>query len=94
MSEQSHPEHVRRTAQQIVERLHGDPVFRQQVQTDPVDALVAAGLPERALADFIRELNLTADVSGYEFISQDISSYSCCITDVPNEGIPGDPINP
>jgi hypothetical protein len=56
-------EQIRLLAQTMLERLKTDPVFKEQVQTDP-QVLIAAGLPEIALPDFLASTDLL-DVAGY-----------------------------
>lgn len=90
MNSRSHsdPQDLRHVAQQIVERLQTEPAFRHQVQNNPVDTLLAAGLPERALPDFLREMNLPADVVGYDFDAE-TCTITCITTDLPDKGLPG-----
>ena len=57
-------EQVRQKARLLATRVGMDARLREQIRRDPVKTLVAAGLPEFAVADFLRITEL-ADVSGY-----------------------------
>jgi hypothetical protein len=56
-------EQVRAIARRIAERIREDPAFKELVQANP-SVLLAEGLPELAVADFLRSTDLL-DVSGY-----------------------------
>lgn len=57
---------ARTTAKQLAHRLIDDESFAQQVKSDPTGALTAAGLPEEAVSDFMRQFRVESDeVSGY-----------------------------
>ena len=60
----SHNEQVRALARRLAEKAKNDPAFREQIMQDPMSTLTSAGLPEQAVADFLRETGL-GDVSGY-----------------------------
>ncbi len=53
------------TIAEIKKRLDNDAVFRGQVESDPVGALVAAGLPENAIVAGGGTTTTAAEVSGY-----------------------------
>ncbi|GCE12805.1 hypothetical protein [Tengunoibacter tsumagoiensis] len=55
---------ARETAAAIVERINTDAEFKAQVSSDPQSALVAAGLPQSLVAEFLAE-ELSGEVSGY-----------------------------
>ncbi|GCE14649.1 hypothetical protein [Tengunoibacter tsumagoiensis] len=55
---------LRATARQLVERINSDSSFKEKVEKDPKGTLVAEGLPENAVGEFLHEANLT-DVAGY-----------------------------
>ncbi|GCE12806.1 hypothetical protein [Tengunoibacter tsumagoiensis] len=55
---------ARDTAAAIVERINSDAEFKAQVANDPQGALVAAGLPQHVVAEFLAE-ELSGEVSGY-----------------------------
>ena len=58
-------DHARIRSRQVAQRLKDDASFRQQVEADPINALREAGVPDQALADFVREVGIEADVAGY-----------------------------
>ncbi len=60
----SYSEQVRAIACRLAEQARKNPVFKEQILQDPQGTLTAAGLPEQAVADFLRETGL-GDVSGY-----------------------------
>lgn len=64
-------EHIRQTARQLAERLKTDPAFRTQIELQPETTLIAAGLPEEAVPDFLHETQVSDEVSAYSV---------CCIT--------------
>lgn len=78
-------EHTRAIAEALVQRLRNDPVFRQQVESDPVGILVQAGVPERVIPDCLREANLTADVVGFDAGG----CVDTCYATVGDRGLPG-----
>ena len=57
-------EQARTTARKLAIRIKTDSAFKAQVQKEPVSTLIAMGLPEEFIPDFLRETQLT-DVSGY-----------------------------
>lgn len=70
---------VRETAKQIAHRLIDDAAFREQIRENPTATLTAAGLPEEAVSDFLREFGVPQDqdeVSGY----WDGCSWTCTFT--------------
>lgn len=60
---QENLDHIRAIARTLAERIKADPMFRERVEADP-QLLVAEGLPELAIADFLSSTDLL-DVSGY-----------------------------
>jgi hypothetical protein len=61
----SHQDRIRQKALEIAERASRDPAFMERLKSDPEETLLEAGLPEMAVADYIREAGLTAEVGGY-----------------------------
>jgi hypothetical protein len=57
---------------QIAQRAAGDPAFMERLRNDPEETLLEAGLPEKAVGDYIREAGLTAEVGGYILEELDI----------------------
>lgn len=55
-------------ATEIKQRIANDPEFRAKVENDPVGALTEAGLPEGTLRAFLQEVDIEADVSGYDYV--------------------------
>jgi len=49
----------------IVDRASVDPAYLNQLQINPVDALVKEGLPYDVIEDFLRETGMQAEVSGF-----------------------------
>jgi hypothetical protein len=70
---------LRAKGQELAQRLQNDPSFRQEVESDPAAAMRAAGIPEGAAADFLRETGVSADVSGYQ-VKDDWCFWTCFIT--------------
>jgi hypothetical protein len=67
--------HLRQIAQGIVARAASDPSFRDQLHSEPLDTLVASGLPESAANECMpTDLGMDLDVVGY---MQD----NCLVTD-------------
>ncbi len=64
---------VRVIARQLAARAKTDPIFKEQIQKDPVGTLTTAGLPQEFVPDFLRETQL-GDVSGY------IGQIGCSLT--------------
>jgi hypothetical protein len=65
MSMEKYPAEVQATAEAIRERAETDARYKARLQDDPVRVLLAAGLPENALRDFMRQEGLEAEVMGY-----------------------------
>jgi hypothetical protein len=61
----SYSDRIRQKAAQIAERAASDPAFMERLRHDPEETLLEAGLPERAVGDYMREAGLTAEVGGY-----------------------------
>lgn len=66
--------HIRATARGLADRVKGDQAFKEQVLQDPSATLTAAGLPEIAVSDFMRETGL-GEVAGYF-----VCSLTCSVT--------------
>ncbi|MDQ2984859.1 MAG: hypothetical protein M3R70_13205 [Actinomycetota bacterium] len=58
------PDDVRAKADEIKQRLQSDDSFRQQLESNPEEALTGAGLPKEAVEDFLRESG-SGEVAGY-----------------------------
>jgi hypothetical protein len=56
---------ARITAQSVVNRAKADPQYLQELWDNPERVLVEAGLPERALAEFMAEQGLEPELRGY-----------------------------
>lgn len=67
-------QHIRTTARGLADRVSTDEAFKAQVQSDPSGTLTAAGLPEIAVGDFMRETGLS-EVAGYF-----VCSLTCSVT--------------
>ena len=65
MSMEKYPAEVQATAEAIHQRAENDAHFKERLQDDPVRVLLAAGLPENALRDFMRQEQLEPEVMGY-----------------------------
>lgn len=57
---------VRAKAKELADRVQSDPAFRSAVESDPNGALTAAGLPARAVEEFVIDVGITPDVAGYK----------------------------
>lgn len=79
---------LRAKAQELVQRLQNDPTFRQQLEDNPIDVLLEAGLPERSILDFLRETNIPADVVGYDSTAES-TCLDTCLATLPDRGLPG-----
>jgi len=69
-------QHIRTTARGLADRVRDDQSFKDQVLNDPNGTLTAAGLPEIAVSDFLRETEL-GEVAGY---SSFVCSLTCSVT--------------
>jgi hypothetical protein len=58
-------EQIRGKLDAVVARARADQGFRDQLKSDPEATLKAAGVPEVAIPDFMREEGLGGDVVGY-----------------------------
>jgi len=56
---------ARSTAQSVVDRAKADAGFLQELRDDPERVLVEAGLPNRAIDEFMSEQGLEPEVVGY-----------------------------
>lgn len=80
---------MRAKAQEIIQRLQTEPAFRQEVERDPASVLIAAGLPEYGLVDFLRETGIQAEVVGYMGCEQTgVFSGLCEVSITPQRGLP------
>ena len=79
MTDVQHDEEARARSRQVAQRLKDDPSYRQQIEADPYGALSAAGVPETAHIDFMRETGVEADVTGYRGCT-DTCEDTCVIT--------------
>lgn len=61
----------------IIVRASNDPVYMQQLRSDPVAVLVEAGLPYDVIEDFLRETHMQAEVSAY---GQPDCATTCAVT--------------
>ena len=57
-------EQLRTKARELAERARSDQTFKEQVQRDPYRTLIAEGLPEDTIPEFLHATDL-ADVEGY-----------------------------
>lgn len=69
-------QHIRTTARGLATRVQEDPAFKEQVVSNPSATLTAAGLPEIAVSDFLRETEL-GEVAGYVAF---VCSLTCSVT--------------
>ena len=76
---QSEALRARQTARELVNRLHGDPDFKQRVEQDPKGVLTAAGLPASGAEEFMRETGIGSEVVGYRECS-DTCWLTCLVT--------------
>lgn len=67
-------QHIRTTARGLADRVRDDQAFKEQVLHDPSGTLTAAGLPDIAVSDFMRETGL-GEVAGYF-----VCSLTCGVT--------------
>lgn len=67
-------QHIRTTARGLADRVRDDQAFKEQVLQDPSGTLTAAGLPNIAVSDFMRETGL-GEVAGYF-----VCSLTCSVT--------------
>lgn len=66
----------------VVQRARSDGQYMQQFKNDPVGTLRAAGLPDPAIGDVLRDEGLDGEVSGYMKNDCWISCpcTGCCVT--------------
>ena len=57
-----------------------DPGQMQQLKSDPVSTLQAAGVPEFAVGDFLKEEGIEAEVGAYAGCLVSCVCTSCCIS--------------
>jgi len=57
-----------------------DPAKVAKLKSDPVGTLTAAGVPEMAVGDFLREEGIEAEVSGYRGCWVSCACSACCIS--------------
>jgi hypothetical protein len=76
-------EQIREKAAVIVDRIKTDSAFKAQVEQDPENALISAGLSANAVSDFLTNIRTeTGEVSGYLDPTCTISCIctGCCLT--------------
>ena len=71
---------VRAKARELADRVQSDPTFRSQVESDPSGALTGAGLPARAVEEFVIDVGITPDVSGYQRCTETCWIITCLVT--------------
>lgn len=62
---QAEIDRARVVGRQLAHRLIDDEDFRRRVKENPSETLTAEGLPEETVPDFLRELPVSPEVSGY-----------------------------
>ena len=81
MSAQNAAEEARQKGRALVQRMIDDPALKQRVREDPAGTLTTMGLPEQAVGDFVRELNLPADeVAGFMLPRCSCDEITCIIS--------------
>lgn len=66
---------IRQTALALAERAKSDEEFRAQIQQQPLETLIQAGLPRETIGEFLRETQIIDgfdaenDVSGFDDFS-------------------------
>ncbi len=65
MSDELDLARLRETARAIAERAKSDPVYRQQINDDPMGTLTAAGIPAGAVPNLLREQGDPPEVEGH-----------------------------
>jgi hypothetical protein len=61
----------------IVNRANTDPVYLEQIRTNPVDVLVKEGLPYDVIEDFLMETAMQFEVCGYQVVD---CANTCALT--------------
>jgi hypothetical protein len=59
-------EQVRTKVGEIARQAKSDPAYMKRLQDNPRETLLAAGLPEGAVTDVLREEGSLGDVQGYQ----------------------------
>jgi hypothetical protein len=67
MSDKDTLQQLRAQAQAIAERVKSDPEYLEQIKSDPVATLTAAGVPEDVVHNLIEGKTEEADVTGYRY---------------------------
>jgi hypothetical protein len=75
-------EQARNRIKEYAREARTDPNMVQRLRSDPMGTLTAAGVPEFAVGDFLREEGTEADVSGFAAAGCAISCVctSCCVS--------------
>jgi hypothetical protein len=60
---------------QVLQKAKSDPDFNSKLNSDPVGTLRAAGVPDQAIADLLKENGSAAQVSGFDY---DIPCWYTC----------------
>ena len=71
---------VRAKAKELADRVQSDPAFRSAVESDPNGALTGAGLPARAVEEFVIDVGITPEVSGYQRCTETCWVITCLVT--------------
>ena len=71
---------VRAKAKELADRVQSDPAFRGEVESDPNGALTAAGLPAKAVEEFVIDVGITPEVSGYQRCTDTCWVITCLVT--------------
>lgn len=69
-------EGIRLIARRIVDRAANDAEFRERVRSDARGTLLAEGIPEDAVPDFLRETDAGGDVEAHA----PCGTFSCLVT--------------
>lgn len=77
MSTREVPADLRQKAGELAKRLQTDESFRSQVEADPRGTLTAAGLPDKAVEDFLNE---NSEVTGYKPCDDATCWWTCLST--------------
>ena len=83
MSNPTNFEQIREKAQEIGQHAKTDKAFLHELQSNPVETLRNAGLPEEGISGFLAEEGFESEVSGYQMI-EDMGCVctGCCITTI------------
>ncbi|MFW6074701.1 MAG: hypothetical protein ACOC9Y_03845 [Chloroflexota bacterium] len=75
---QSEIDEARTVGRKLAHQMIDDPDFRRQLKEDSAATLVAAGLPEEVVPDFLREFPVSPEVSGYALEADCSGGCSTC----------------